>query len=361
MDITDIDELRTKIDKTDALMVKLLASRLKLAGEVGKRKQAQGKTIEDKTREGVVEDNIRRLAREEGLDEAAVADFYRHVINLAKNVQGMTVAFQGEPGAYSEEAAFAFFGPAVTARHYETLEETFRAVEKGETRAAIIPVENSLEGTVGRAYDLLSETPLKVSGEIEHRIVHCLIAHPGARLDEIKQVYSHPQALGQCQNFIRHLDYCPVPAYDTAGSAKIIKEQGLKNAAAIASARAAQIYGMEVLAWEIEDNPHNFTRFLILSHQDSPPTGRDKTSIVFSVKHRPGALYAVLQQLAELNINMTKIESRPTRQKPWEYNFHLDFDGHRSDPAPSAALALLEEMCLYLKVLGSYAKATPVK
>jgi len=353
----DIDELREKIDKTDALMVKLLASRLKLAGEIGKRKQARGNPIEDRGREEVVTDNIRQLARAEGLDEAAVAELYRHIINLAKSVQGMTVAFQGEAGAYSEEAAFAFFGPAVKACGYETLEATFQAVEKGDALTAIIPVENSLEGSVGRAYDLLSETPLKGCGEMEHRIVHCLIAHPGTRLDAIKQVYSHPQALGQCQNFIKHLAYQPVPAYDTAGSVKIIKEQDLRDSAAIASARAAEIYGMEILAREIEDNPHNFTRFLILSRNDAPPTSRDKTSIVFSVRHRPGALYAVLQQLAELNVNMTKIESRPTRQKPWDYNFYLDFEGHRSDPAPAAALALLEEMCLYLKVLGSYPKA----
>jgi len=148
-----------------------------------------------------------------------------------------------------------------------------------------------------------------------------------------------------------------IPTYDTAGSVKMIKEKGITDGAAIASRRAAEIYGMQIIAQEIEDNPNNFTRFFILARQDSPPTGNDKTSIVFSVKHRPGALYEFLKDLAARNINLTKIESRPTRQKPWEYNFYLDFEGHREDEAADEVLDNLEKTALFVKVLGSYPKA----
>ncbi|MCJ7743992.1 MAG: ACT domain-containing protein, partial [Dehalococcoidales bacterium] len=159
------------------------------------------------------------------------------------------------------------------------------------------------------------------------------------------------------QAFLRHLNLEIIPTYDTAGSVKMIKEMGITDGAAIASTRAAEIYGMKILARDIADNPNNFTRFFILAKEDSPPTGNDKTSIVFSVKHRPGALYEFLKELAARNINLTKIESRPTRQKPWEYNFYLDFEGHREDKVPRETLEQLEQSTLFLKVLGSYPKA----
>ncbi len=267
------------------------------------------------------------------------------------------VAFQGEIGAYSEEACFHFFGPGVQVKPLETLDEVFKAVEQGDVRYGVVPVENSLEGSISRVYDLLLSSSLKVGGEIELRIMHCLIANPSASLDTIKRVYSHPQALGQSQAFLRHLNSELVSTYDTAGSVKLIKEQNIKDGAAVASARAAEIYGMKILAREIEDNPNNFTRFFILAREDSPATGSDKTSIVFSVKHQPGALFAVLEAFADGNISLTKIESRPTRQKAWEYNFYLDFEGHRQDASVKTALRRVEKQALFLKILGSYPKA----
>ncbi len=269
----------------------------------------------------------------------------------------MIVAFQGETGAYSEEAAFQFFGSSIQVKPCENLDDVFRAVEADEAQSGIVPIENSLEGSIGRSYDLLLESSLRVCGETELRVTHCLIASPGARLDSIKRVYSHPQALGQCRVFLRHLGCELIPAYDTAGSVKIIKEKGITDGAAIASARAAETYGMQIIAREIEDNPNNFTRFFILAKQDSPPSGNDKTSIVFSIKNRPGTMYEVLKRLAVRNINVTMIESRPARQKPWEYNFYLDFEGHREDTIVREALKALEKTSLFLKVLGSYPKA----
>jgi chorismate mutase/prephenate dehydratase len=180
-------------------------------------------------------------------------------------------------------------------------------------------------------------------------------------LDLIKKVYSHPQALGQSRSFLKHLGCELISTYDTAGAVKMLKGQGAPDAGAVASARAAEIYGMKVLAREVEDNPNNFTRFFILSRHDSPRTGNDKTSLVFSVRHKPGALYESLKTLADCELNMTKIESRPTRQKPWEYHFYVDVEGHRDDNNFKKALGSLEHTTLFIKVLGSYPRASEVK
>jgi chorismate mutase/prephenate dehydratase len=237
----------------------------------------------------------------------------------------------------------------------------FKVVEEGQVQFGVVPVENSLEGSISRVYDLLLDSALKVCGEIELRVIHCLIASSGAGLDTIKRVYSHPQALAQCRNFLKHLDCELIPTYDTAGSVKMIKKSGMADSAAIASARAAEIYGMKVIAQEIEDNPNNFTRFFILSKEDSPPLGNDKTSIVFSTKDRPGALHEFLREFASRNINLTKLESRPTRQKPWQYNFYLDFEGHRKDKSAREALENLEKTSIFVKILGSYPKAVKTR
>jgi len=352
-----LEELRKSIDETDARIVKLIGERLKIAEEIGKRKRERGQEIEDKAREGKVLAHVKKLAKKENISPETVESIYRQIVRISKNMQGAIVAFQGEIGAYSEEAAFQFFGSSIQTRPCESLDDAFKAVEQGEARYAVIPVENSLEGSISRSYDLMLESNLSACGEIELRISHCLIASPDARLESIKKVYSHPQALAQCRNFLKQMGFTLIPTYDTAGSVKMIKEQGITDGAAIASARAAEIYGMKVLVAEIEDNPNNFTRFFVLSQHDSPPTGKDKTSIVFSLRHKPGALYQVLKAFSIRNINLTKLESRPTRQKPWEYNFYLDFDGHRQDKSSREALAEVEQNSLQMKVVGSYPKA----
>lgn len=352
-----LDDLRRSVDDVDARLVKLLAERLKLSAEIGAEKMQNARPVTDTTRESAVMEHIRQLASREGIDAAAVESVYRRIIAASKSVQGICVAFQGEPGAYSQQAAFNFFSPAVDTRPCETLEDTFGAVERGDCAYAVVPLENSLEGSISKTYDLLLESPLRVCGELNLRVSHCLIAGPGTTLGAVKRVYSHPQALGQCQAFLKRLGCQTIPSYDTAGSVKMIKEEGLSDAAAVASARSAAIYGMPILASGIEDTSHNFTRFLVLAKQDAPPSGNDKTSLVFSVKDRPGSLFAFLKELADRGINLTKVESRPTRHKPWEYNFYLDFVGHRQDKGVAQALAALEEHVIFLKVLGSYPKA----
>ena len=352
-----LEDLRKKIDEVDTKIVKLIAERMRIAEEIGGEKMGQRKQIGDREREKRVLENVRSIAQEEKISQEDIASIYQQIVTVSKRVQGISVAFQGEIGAYSEEAAFQFFGTAIQLKPCESLDDVFKVVEQDEVQFGVVPAENSLEGSISRVYDLLLDSSLKVCGEIELRVVHCLIGVPEARLDLIKKVYSHPQALGQCKTFLRQLGCELIPTYDTAGSVKIIKEMGTTDSGAVASARAAEIYGMKVLTREIEDNPNNFTRFFILAKHDSPPSGNDKTSIVFSVKHKPGALYQSLKELAVRNINLTKIESRPTRQKPWEYNFYLDFDGHREDKVFQEALESLENTSLFVKVLGSYPKA----
>jgi chorismate mutase/prephenate dehydratase len=271
--------------------------------------------------------------------------------------QKLKVSFQGERGAYSESAVHAFFDDNMEVKPCRDLTEVFESVDKKEAQFGVVPIENSLEGSVNQTYDLFLTHNLKVSGEVIIRISHCLIANPDTSLEKVKTVYSHPQALAQCRSFLERLGSELIPTYDTAGSVKMLKEKGLKDAAAIASERAAEIYGMKILAREIEDTPANYTRFFVISKEDAPKTGKDKTSIIFAATHKPGALYHALEEFEKRKINLTKIESRPTKQKPWEYNFYLDFEGHRTEENCVEALRALGEKASFLKILGSYPKA----
>ena len=273
------------------------------------------------------------------------------------DIKKIKVAFQGEPGAYSEEAAFLYFGNFIETVGCKTLSDVFQILEKDKVDYAIVPVENSLEGTVGGTYDLFLKYNLKPDGEVLHRIRHCLISFPRKNLKSLKRVYSHPQALGQCKEFLEKHRYEAIPVYDTAGSVKIIKEKRLKNSAGIASERAAKLYGMKIIKKGIETNLQNFTRFLILFKKETKPTGNDKTSLIFSTKHVPGALYRALMAFAVRKINLTKIESRPIIGRPWEYNFILDFEGHQEDKKIRETLKDLKKSKTFLKIIGSYPKA----
>ncbi len=267
------------------------------------------------------------------------------------------VAFQGEKGAYSEMAVYTFFGKSADVKPCRELRDVFESVTKQETEHGVVPVENSLEGSINQTYDLFLTYDLKVCGEVIVRVSHCLLANPGTIIKQIKTVYSHPQALAQCRNFLEKSGWELIPTYDTAGSAKMLKEENLKDAAAIASERAAELYGLKILAREIEDTPNNYTRFFVLSKQDSPVTGKDKTSIIFAAAHKPGSLYQALGEFAKRGISLTKIETRPTKQTPWEYNFYLDFEGHRSEPRCVEALEALRKYSAFVKIFGSYPKA----
>ena len=267
------------------------------------------------------------------------------------------VAFQGERGAYSELAVIQFF-PNSTPIPARSFQEVIETLLSGLSDYAVVPIENSIEGSVNEVYDLLLQSNLFVIGETYQRIHHCLIAIKGTDRGSLKEVYSHPQALAQCRHYLNEKKLDPIPVYDTAGAVKMIKLGQNKSAAAIGSKRAAEIYGMEILDVGIEDSKNNFTRFYILSRDptDTKPSGNDGTSIIFSVKHAPGSLVNILSEFARREINLTKIESRPTKKTPWEYNFFTDFEGHVLDARIRDVLRVIEPKTAFVKILGSYKK-----
>lgn len=274
----------------------------------------------------------------------------------------MRTAFQGEPGAYSEAAVFEFFSPKeVSAVPCESFEQVFNAVKTGDCEFGVIPIENSLAGSIHQNYDLLLQNPLWVVGEHFLRVSHCLIGRPGATIADIKTVMSHPQALAQCAGYLKSLPGIKVePVYDTAGSVKIIRSQNDPSLAAIASLQAANNFGMQVLAEHIEDNQANFTRFLVVSNEPVYPVSHAKTSIVFTLKNEPGSLYQAMHEFASRNIDLCKIESRPLVGTPWDYLFYIDFMGSTVNDPVKQALDSLKEFAPMLRVLGSYPSKKPV-
>ncbi len=271
------------------------------------------------------------------------------------------VAFQGEEGAYSQEAIYQAFGPNIDTLPCHTFEAIFEVVEGGKADFGALPVENSTAGSINQAYDLLLDHDLKIWREVNFRVRHCLLGSPGTRMENVRRAYSHPQALAQCERYLTSRNLEPIAAYDTAGSAKELAANPQPDAAVIASQLAAQIYGLEVLDVGIEDLPFNYTRFFILGDKEPPRAARNKTSLVFAVRHVPGALYSCLGELAEKGINLTKIESRPRRNKPWHYVFYLDFEGHWQDPSCRRALVGLLHKASFVKLLGSYPAAEQVE
>lgn len=269
-----------------------------------------------------------------------------------------SIAFQGERGAFSEEAARAYFAETaadLAPLPQRTFPDVFTAVESGQAKLGIVPIENSLVGSIHQNYDLLLKHNLKIVGEWRHRIVHHLIAHPGAKLADLKTVHSHPVALDQCKDYLdKHAKLAPIVEYDTAGSVKLIKDRALLDAAAIAGEYAAELYEMHVLAKAIQDEKDNFTRFLFLAKTPAARAEKSKTSIVFALKNLPGVLFKALSVFALRDLDLTKIESRPLRKKAWEYYFYLDFVGHMDDEAPQNAITHLREITTFLKILGSY-------
>jgi len=265
----------------------------------------------------------------------------------------MKISFQGEPGAYSEQAVFNYFGNVETLP-CESFDTMFDSVVSGKSDLALAPIENSLAGSIHQNYDLLLRHNLHIVGEYFLRVRHCLIANPGVKKEDIKKAISHPQALGQCAAYLRSRGIKAEQVYDTAGSVKMLRETGAKDVAAIASKRAAELYGMQILEEGIEDNAENYTRFLAVGRESIVPESEAKTSIVFTLKNVPGSLFKAMSVFALRDIDLTKIESRPLQGKPWEYLFYIDFIGSVQDETVQRALDHLGEYAVMLRVLGSY-------
>jgi prephenate dehydratase len=262
------------------------------------------------------------------------------------------LAYQGEPGAYSEAAALQYGGPGAETLPCKAFDDVFEAVVQKRATHGVIPLENSIGGTIHRNYDLLLDHELPITGEVELDVVHCLQALPGTKIGDVQTVYSHPQALAQCERYLKELGVAVEAVYDTAGGAKLVAEQRLAGAAALASRRAAEVFGLEVLQEAVQDYEFNITRFAIIGGVS--PGDANKTTIVFALPSTPGALFKALSVFALRDINLTKLESRPLRGRPWEYLFYVEVDARRDDIACARALTHLAEFAKWTRVLGTY-------
>ena len=272
----------------------------------------------------------------------------------------MVVAYQGEPGAYSEQGAVELF-PEAELRAFPSIRTVFEAVEVGQAALGLVPMDNSQAGSINETYDLFLRHGLHLVGETVVRVDHCLLALRGSALDELEEVVSHPQAIAQCEEFLSALEVTVRAEYNTAGAAKQIAERQLQQTAAIASRRAAELYGLDVLAERIQTYPDNYTRFGVLSRDASPLAEPDRSSLVFGVGHVAGSLYRCLGALAERHLNLTKLESRPRAGRPWEYVFYADVQAPAQLPEMVDALAELSRHATFTRLLGTYAGAVPRK
>jgi prephenate dehydratase/chorismate mutase len=344
------EQIRKNMNKIDRELLVLLQERMGLALRAAKFSETRSDTDQETD----------MLARAQQLNlDLIESDFTRKLLKTIaaeshrlQDESRTLVAFQGEHGAYGEVAARQLIPEGAYIPCLEFI-DVFRGVEKGYFDLGVVPVENSLEGAVTQVNDLLTTTDLNVSGEIKVEVKHCLLACEATDYREIRQVYSHPQALAQCRNFLMRHKLDPHPYYDTAGAAKMLARENLRSAAAIASALSADLYGLEIIKEGIEDGPANSTRFLLLSREPKAERG-EKTSIIFAVPHEAGRLYGVLQLFANAGINLTRIASMPLRSDPGNYTFFLDFEGSDKDKEVRAVLQKVAELTIRLKHLGSY-------
>ena len=344
------EEIRKNINKIDRELLVLLQERMGLA--------LRSKKFKEHHSDSAQENDL--LARVEHLNlDLIESSFTRQllqtIVEETRRLQDedrSLAAFQGEHGAYGEVAARQLVPKGAYIPCLEFI-DVFRGVEEGYFDLGVVPVENSLEGAVTQVNDLLTTTDLKVVGEVKIAVNHCLLATEATDYRDIRQVFSHPQALAQCRNFLRRNKLEPRPYYDTAGAAKMLVRENPRAAAAIASSLCAELYDLEIIKERIEDGPSNSTRFLLLAREPHPDNG-EKTSIIFAVPHEAGRLYAVLKLFADAEINLTRIASMPLRSDPGNYSFFLDFEGSDKNPKVAEVMKQMEDLTKWIKYLGSY-------
>ncbi|MBI3903182.1 MAG: prephenate dehydratase [Nitrosomonadales bacterium] len=347
-----LKQFRTQIDRLDDELLKLFSQRAALAQQIGHVKNSDA--VLRPEREAQI---LRRMQDNNPgpLSNAAVAQLYTEIMSQCRALEApLCVAYLGPEGTFTGSALQSRFGKASLGVPCRSLDEVFRTVERGEAAYGVVPVENSTEGAVNRTLDLLLQTPLKICGEIVYTVHQCLMSHQ-AELENIRRVYSHPQSLGQCQGWLNarlpHAERIPVSSNSEA--ARLASTEPT-DSAAIAGKQASEYHGVPVLVENIEDDPRNTTRFLVIGNQEVAPSGKDKTSLVMSAANRPGAVHDLLTPLAKHGVSMTKLESRPARSGLWEYVFFVDIEGHQQDEKVAAALAELKQVAAFVKVLGSY-------
>lgn len=350
-------QLRDQIDKIDNEILKLVNARAKLAQQIGERKK--NSVIYRPEREAQILTRLQQL-NTGPLTNESITQLFTEVMSLCRAMENpMNVAYLGPRGTFSEEAALKRFGSAVNTLACNSIDEVFRKVESGIADYGVVPVENSTEGAIGKTMDLLMQTSLTVCGEIQLPVHQFLMAQD-SDLTVIEKIYSHPQSFLQCHEWLNtnlaHLS--DIKCINTSSNADAARLAAIeKNTAAIASKRAAEVFGLAICAENIEDDPKNTTRFLTIGTQQIEPSGNDKTSLVMSAKNRPGAIYELLAPLARHGVSMTRLESRPSRTHLWEYVFFVDIEGHQKEEKISAALATLRDKAAFLKILGSYPAA----
>lgn len=346
--------IRQKIDALDTRLVELLSARARLAQQAW---HAKGNASAYKPeREAQVLRRVRELNKGP-LSAAALTRLFTEIMSACRALEEqMAVAYLGPEGTFSQEAVVKYFGSATGGRPLNSIDEVFRAVESGESAYGVVPVENSTEGAVGRTLDLLLNTSARICGEVNLPVRQNLMSNAASRA-AIRTVYSHTQSLAQCQGWLsRHLpDAERVAVVSNAEAAKMAAKD--KRSAAIASRTAAELYGLKLLARNIEDDPKNTTRFVVIGADDASPSGKDKTSLILSTRNVPGAIHDLLSPLAKHGVSMTRLESRPARTGRWEYVFYIDIEGHRAEAHVAKALAALEGKAAMLKLLGSYPAA----
>ena len=380
--MTELEQYRREIDRIDGELVQLFLERMAVTGQVGEYKQRQGIPVLDAGREkqviaaktaltddparkadlAALYESIMAISRRqqrhlvrEGAEDPGYAAYQADLARRREPVARPRVVYQGEPGCYSEEAAVGYFGPDVDSRGLAWFPDVFAALERGEADYAVLPVENSSTGSIRQVYDLLAQYRYFIVGEWQVKVEHCLMALPGVELSQIKTVYSHEQGLMQCEKYLDgHRDWKRVPTLDTAGSAKQVSESGDPSAAAICSRRAAQLYGLHILAEGVNYNAMNHTRFVVVSPVPELRPGRNKISAMFRLPHQSGSLHEILTIFAVQGLNLLKIESRPIPGRGWEYLFFLDFTGDLAAPEMDGMLHELSQLAAEFRVLGNF-------
>jgi chorismate mutase/prephenate dehydratase len=346
---------RRAIDKLDHKIVELLNERTKHVLEIGAIKIKNGEEIYAPHRELAVLERVAKVNQGPITNESLRA-IYREIMSSALSLEKtMVIAYFGPEATYTHQAAIRRFGASLKYTPQKTISDVFTEVSRGRADYGVVPVENSTEGIVTHTLDMLVDSDLKIVSQIVLPIQHCLLSNsPRA---EIKKLYSHPQPLGQCRAWLQaHFSHIEtIETSSTTRAAQLAAQE--PHAAALASALAAEKYGLSIIEADVQDSSNNATRFLVLGRQCSPPTGKDRTSLMISLAHEAGALHKALAPFRKYRINMTKIESRPNKRKAWEYFFFVDCDGHIEDPKLAKATAQLARDCAYLKVLGSYPNA----
>jgi chorismate mutase/prephenate dehydratase len=352
----NLEGLRQSIKGRDSDIIRLLNERARISIQIGEVKRQEGIQIYDPAREAKVYNYLPEL-NSGPLPPSAVQAIFREIISASRDLQKpTTIAFLGPEASFSHLASRLHFGESGSFSPQSGIARVFDEVEKNSVDWGVVPVENSLEGSVNVTLDRLILTPLKIRAEIYLRISQCLISSAKS-MKGIKNIYSHPQALAQCQSWLRtNLPNCALGEMEsTAAAVQMVR--GKKTEAAIGSSLAAEFYGLKILAEGVEDNPSNMTRFLVIGEGEGQATGNDKTSLIFATPDSPGSLHRALASFADRKINLSKIESHPVKERLWEYLFFVDVIGHVNDKAIKSCLAELKEKTTYLKILGSYPKA----